>query len=88
MKGTTLIDAPKETDSRSRKFVLWHNDCITKIINGKAKNFEDKFDLHSNKEKKMLKMRLIDFCIDCNKKDLAEANLKIQKSESLFIKKH
>ena len=68
MAGNTLIDAPKETDSRTKKFLNWHNDCVEKLVNGKAKNLEDKFNLQSNKEKKQLKMRLIDFCIDVNKK--------------------
>jgi hypothetical protein len=45
MAGNTLIDAPKETDSRTKKFLNWHNDCVEQLVNGKAKNLEDKFNL-------------------------------------------
>jgi hypothetical protein len=45
MDGATLINAPKDTDSRCKKFLNWHAACVYEKIHGKAKNVDEKFHL-------------------------------------------
>lgn len=37
MNGKTLRSGPKETDSRSRKFLNWYKDALNSKIDGKHK---------------------------------------------------